>query len=397
MHKLKLFDKAVPFYRNQKLRGLFYQIVLISLVIFFAWSIFNNTLHNMDKRGIQTGFSFLQVEAGFPILFSPFIEYNPAINSYASTFFIGLLNTILISFLGIILATVIGFIIGLARLSNNWLVSQLANIYIEVFRNIPLLLQMMFWYFAILIPFLPNVNQSGTLFNSAFVINKKGLFFPKPIIENGFIYIAIALGIAILVSVIYKGYARRVQNKTGKRMPTVLPVMGCLIILPLVAYLTMASPIVFDFPVQEKFRFTGGLNLIPELAAVLFALSIYTAAFIAENIRGGVLAVSHGQTEASLSIGLSRWQTLRLVVIPQALRVIIPPQTSQYLNLTKNSSLATAVGYPDLVSVFAGTALNQTGKAVEIIAMTMLVYLSLSLLTSLLMNLYNKKVALVER
>ncbi len=393
----KLFDSSTPFYRNKRLRGLFYQIILIAIVLFFFWSIFNNTLHNMDKRGIQTGFRFLGLEAGFPILFSPFIEYKTGVSSYATTFFIGLLNTILISVLGIIFATIIGLVVGLARLSSNWLISQLANMYIEIFRNIPLLLQIMFWYFAILIPFLPHVQESGTLFNGAVVLNKKGLFFPQPIIESGFIYIVAALAISIVISIIYRRRAKRVQAATGKQLPIALPVLGILVSLPLIAYFALATPLFFEMPVADKFSYKGGLNLIPELTALVFALSIYTAAFIAENIRGGVLAVSHGQTEASYSLGLNRWQTLRLVIIPQALRVIIPPQTSQYLNLTKNSSLATAIGYPDLVAVFAGTALNQTGKAVEIIAMTMLVYLILSLSTSALMNLYNKKVAIIER
>ena len=392
-----IIEPGVPFYRNKKLRAVIYQIVLLTIVVFAAWTIFNNTLINMNNRGIQTGFGFLGVEAGFPILYSPFMEYNPSIDSYSKTFLIGLLNTILISILGIILATILGFVIALGRLSNNWLISQIANVYIEIFRNTPLLLQMMFWYFAILIPFLPEVQESISFWGESVVLNKKGLFLPKPIPQDGFGLVLIACAIAIIGSYVYSKYAKSIKNNTSKNLPVFVPVLATLIGLPLLVYFLSGSPLEYEIATRSRFRYSGGINLIPELAAVLFALTIYTAAFIAENIRGGVLAVSHGQTEASYALGLTPWQTLRLIIIPQALRVIVPPQTSQYLNLTKNSSLATAVGYPDLVSVFAGTVLNQTGKAVEIIAMTMLVYLTLSLLTSFFMNWYNKKIALIER
>lgn len=393
----KIFATNIPFYRNKKLRGFLYQIILLVAVIFFAWTIFNNTLVNMDKRGIQTGFSFLGIEAGFPILYSPFLEYNPSIDSYAKTFFIGLLNTILISVLGIILATILGFSIAMARLSNNWLISQLANMYIEIFRNIPLLLQIMFWYFAILIPLLPGLADSIVMLDGSIIVNKKGLYLLRPLPQAKFIYVVMALGLGLILTTLYYFVVRRIKSTSGRSLPLFLPTLALVILLPLITYWVMGSPLEYETPSIGKFRYTGGINLIPELVALLLALTIYTASFIAENIRGGVLAISHGQTEASLALGLSRWHTLRLVIIPQALRVIIPPQTSQYLNLIKNSSLATAIGYPDLVSVFAGTALNQTGKAVEIIAMTMLVYLSLSLFTSALMNWYNKSIAIVER
>ncbi len=391
------FSKLLALYRNPRVRSIVYQILLVGALIFLCWSIFDNTLYNMEKRGIQTGFSFLTSEAGFPILMSPFLDYNSSADSYLWTFYIGLLNTILVAVLGIIFATIIGFIIGLARLSPNWLVARLAAAYVEIFRNIPLLLQIMFWYFAILVPFLPDFKESIVGVGGGLILNKKGLFFPKPLYAPDFIYVVVTFLIGCFLSYGYSRYARIKQAKTGKQLPLFLPTLSLCIILPFLVYWLFGSPVTYEFPTPGTFGYTGGIAIIPELAALLFALSVYTGAFIAENVRGGVLAVSHGQTEASLSLGLNRWQTLRLVIIPQALRVIIPPQTSQYLNLTKNSSLATAIGYPDLVSVFAGTALNQTGKAVEIILMTMLVYLFLSLLTSALMNWYNKRIALVER
>jgi len=387
----------IAFYRNPRIRALIYQLVLIIALVLFGWFIFTNTLQNMESRGIRTGFGFLTSEAGFPILYSPFLSYNPSVDSYLKTFYIGLLNTALVSLIGIFFATIIGFIIGLARLSTNWLVARLAAIYIEVFRNIPLLLQIMFWYFAILVPLLPSIENSLLFFDDSIVINKKGMLFPKPFFHFDFFYVVIAFILACLFSHFYRLYAKKLQAKSGKQLPVFLPILASLILLPLITYWLFASPLQYELPQLERFGYRGGIALIPELIALVFALSIYTGAFIAENVRGGVLAVSYGQTEASYSLGLSRWQTLRLIIIPQALRVMIPPQTSQYLNLIKNSSLAAAIGYPDLVAVFAGTALNQTGKAVEIIAMTMLIYLILSLTTSALMNWYNKKMAFVNQ
>lgn len=389
--------RIIAFYRNPRVRALIYQAVLITALVLFGWYILSNTLQNMENRGIRTGFGFLSSEAGFPILYSPFLSYNPAIDSYLKTFYIGLLNTVLVSLIGIFLATIIGFIIGLARLSTNWLVARLAAIYIEVFRNIPLLLQIMFWYFAILVPLLPSTENSLLFFDGSTVISKKGLLFPRPLFQADFLYVVLAFVLACLFSHLYRRYAQRVQAQSGRQLPLFLPILALLILLPLITYWLFVTPLEYEFPELGRFGYRGGIAFIPELAALVFALSIYTAAFIAENVRGGVLAVSHGQTEAAYSLGLSRGHTLRLVIIPQALRVMIPPQTSQYLNLIKNSSLAAAVGYPDLVAVFAGTALNQTGKAVEIIAMTMLIYLILSLSTSALMNWYNKKMAFIDK
>ncbi|OLQ94028.1 amino acid ABC transporter permease [Vibrio ponticus] len=378
---------------NPTFRSVAFQIIAVSALAFFIYTIVNNALTNLDSRGIATGFGFLDQEAGFGIGLS-LIEYDETF-SYGRTFWVGLLNTALVSFLGIIVATVLGFAIGIARLSSNWLVSRLAAVYIEVFRNIPLLLQIFFWYFAVL-QALPSPRQSISLGEAIFV-NVRGLFFPAPVLEQGAMVVIGVLVVGIIATFVINIWANNRQKLTGQQTPMFRIALGLIVILPVVVYFIMGSPISAEYPELKGFNFRGGISIIPELAALLLALSIYTASFIAEIVRSGINAVSHGQTEAAMSLGLPRSKTLKLVVIPQALRIIIPPLTSQYLNLTKNSSLAMAIGYPDLVSVFAGTTLNQTGQAIEIIAMTMGVYLTLSLLTSALMNLYNRKVALVER
>lgn len=378
---------------NPTFRSAVFQIVAILALIFFFYTIVNNALNNLEARGIATGFGFLNQEAGFGIGLT-LIEYNETY-SYGRTFIIGLLNTALVSFLGIILATVIGFIVGIARLSSNWLVSRFAAVYIEIFRNIPLLLQIFFWYFAVL-QALPSARQSMSL-GEAIFLNVRGLYFPAPVFGEGSSVVIATFVIGIIASVFINIWAKNKQRLTGQQTPMGRIIFGLVVVLPTIAYFVMGSPISAEYPELKGFNFRGGISIIPELAALLLALSIYTASFIAEIVRSGINAVSHGQTEAAMSLGLPRTRTLKLVIIPQALRIIIPPLTSQYLNLTKNSSLAMAIGYPDLVSVFAGTTLNQTGQAIEIIAMTMAVYLTLSLVTSALMNLYNRKVALVER
>lgn len=284
---------------------------------------------------------------------------------------------------------------GVARLSSNWLVSRLAAVYIETFRNIPLLLQIFFWYFAVL-QALPSPRQSLSL-GEAIFLNVRGLYFPAPEMEPGSGFVIAALIFGVIASLLINVWANNKQRLTGQQTPMGRIALGSVVGLPLIVYFLAGMPISLNYPELKGFNFQGGISIIPELAALLLALSVYTASFIAEIVRSGINAVSHGQTEAAMSLGLPRAKTLKLVVIPQALRIIIPPLTSQYLNLTKNSSLAMAIGYPDLVSVFAGTTLNQTGQAIEIIAMTMGVYLTLSLITSALMNLYNRKVALVER
>ncbi|BDP30411.1 amino acid ABC transporter permease [Vibrio vulnificus] len=378
---------------NPTFRSVVFQVIAILALVFFFYTIVNNALTNLNARGIATGFDFLSQEAGFGIGLT-LIEYDETF-SYGRTFVIGLLNTALVSFLGIILATVLGFVIGIARLSSNWLVSRFAAIYIEIFRNIPLLLQIFFWYFAVL-QALPSPRQSISL-GEAIFLNVRGLFFPKPVFEAGSAFIFAALFAGIIATIFIGVWARNKQKLTGQQTPMGRIALALIVGLPALVYFVSGMPISAEYPALKGFNYQGGISIIPELAALLVALSIYTAAFIAEIVRSGINAVSHGQTEAAMSLGLPRTRTLKLIIIPQALRIIIPPLTSQYLNLTKNSSLAMAIGYPDLVSVFAGTTLNQTGQAIEIIAMTMGVYLTLSLVTSALMNIYNKKVALVER
>ena len=382
-----------PPWNDPLVRSIFFQVVAIALLGYFFYSIFDNTLSNMEKRGITTGFAFLTREAGFGILMT-LIEYNESY-SYGRTFLVGILNTLLVAICGIVLATILGFILGIARLSNNWLISRIAAIYIEIFRNIPLLLQIFFWYFAVL-QALPGPAQSMQL-GESYYLNNRGLFAPRPLFEDGFGIVAIAILLAIAGVMYLRKWATKRQESTGEQFPVFYTSLGILIGFPLIVFWIMGSPLSWENATLTRFSFVGGTNIIPEFMALLWALTMYTAAFIAEIVRSGILAVDHGQTEAARALGLRNASTLRLVIIPQALRVIIPPLTSQYLNLTKNSSLATAIGYPDLVSVFMGTTLNQTGQAVEIVAMTMAVYLAISLGISFVMNIYNRRVALVER
>ena len=354
----------------------------------------NNTLTNLETRGISTGFDFLTQEAGFGILQS-LVEYDES-HTYGRTFVVGMLNTLLVSGLGIVLATLLGFGIGVARLSSNWLLAKLASVYIEVFRNIPLLLQIFFWYFAVLAA-LPHPRQSFALGESVF-INLRGIFFPKLIMTPELISVLAASLCAIIFAWVLRSYSQRLRLKTGRPLPYASGVMaGVLLLIPCITWWISGATWVIEQPALKGFNFRGGITIIPELGALLLALTIYTSAFIAEVVRAGIEAVSKGQKEAAAALGLKPQKVLSLVVIPQAMRVIIPPLTNQYLNLAKNSSLATAIGYPDLVSVFAGTTLNQTGQAVEVIAMTMAVYLSISLFVSSLMNTYNRRIALVER
>ncbi|CED71698.1 general L-amino acid ABC transporter permease protein [Aliivibrio wodanis] len=386
-------SKNKNLFYNPTFRAILFQVIAVAALVFFFYSIVNNALSNLESRGIATGLGFLNQEAGFGIGLS-LVEYDET-HTYGRTFIVGLLNTALVSILGILFATVLGFTVGIARLSNNWLVSRCAAVYIETFRNIPLLLQIFFWYFAVL-QALPSPRQSLSLGESVF-LNVRGLFFPGPIFEEGSNLIGMAVIIAIVFIIFLSKWAKNKQTLTGQQTPLLRYSLLALIGLPTMAYFISGMPITIEYPELKGFNFKGGISIIPELAALVVALSVYTASFIAEIVRSGINAVSHGQTEAAMALGLPRNKTLKLVVIPQAMRIIIPPLTSQYLNLTKNSSLAMAIGYPDLVSVFAGTTLNQTGQAIEIITMTMAVYLTLSLLTSFLMNIYNSKVALVER
>ena len=380
-------------WRDPRVRAIAYQILtLLGVVLFFAY-IVNNTINNLERQGIASGFDFLNKPAGFGIP-QTLIEYNE-LSPNSRVFWVGLLNTLLVAAIGIVLATILGFVIGLARLSSNWLVARLATVYIEIIRNVPLLLQILFWYFAVL-QALPQPRDSMA-FGGLFFLNNRGFYSPEPIFEDGFGWVLLATAVAIAAAVGIARWARRRREATGQPFHTALVVLGLVVGLPLVALLLTGWPISFAHPEMGRFKLQGGMVMLPELVALVLALSIYTAAFIAETVRAGVLAVSHGQIEAAHALGLKHGQTLRFVVIPQALRVIIPPLTSQYLNLTKNSSLAVAIGYPDFVNVFTGIVLNQTGQAVEVIAITMVVYLTLSLLTSAFMNWYNRRIALVER
>ncbi len=386
-------SSKVPLWRQPVFRATVFQIILVVALIAVGHYLLSNTLQNMQQRGITTGFDFLSNEAGFGILQS-LIAYDETY-TYGRTFAVGLLNTLLVAGLGIFFATLLGFFIGVARLSHNWLVAKLATVYIETFRNIPLLLQIMFWYFAVLRP-LPRPRESLSIGESVF-LNNRGLFLPKPVAEDGFMMVVGALVAVVAGVIVLVRWAHKRQEATGKQFPSGWVSTGLIVGVPLLVFFASGSPLHWDYPVLGGFNFRGGLEVIPELAALTLALSIYTAAFIAEAVRSGIQSVSHGQTEAAYALGLRPKVTLKLVIIPQAMRVIIPQLTSQYLNLTKNSSLATAIGYPDLVNVFAGTTLNQTGQAVEVIAMTMAVYLAISLVISLFMNWYNKRKQLVER
>jgi general L-amino acid transport system permease protein len=390
-------DVGVPgrpaFWNDPRVRALFFQAVVLGGVIALGVIVVNNTLANLERQGIASGFAFLNTTAGFSISMS-LIPYTET-DTYGRAFVVGLLNTILVSFLGIILATIAGFIVGIMRLSKNWLVAKIATAYVEILRNIPLLLQLFFWYFGILRQ-LPSPRNSVNV-SDTFFLNIRGLYVPDPLPQPGFWWIPGSLGIGIVATIALSRWAKQRQLATGQQFPVFWASLAILVGLPAITSLLTGFPLKWDYPVLKGFNFQGGIQLIPEFVALLLALSIYTGAFIAEIVRSGILAVSKGQTEAAYALGLRPNLTLRLVIIPQAMRVIIPPLTSQYLNLTKNSSLAAAIAYPDLVLVFAGTVLMQTGQAVEIIAITMGVYLTLSLLISSFMNWYNQKMALVER
>ena len=380
-------------WNDPTIRSRTFQILTALVVIYFLWTIYQNTIINMERRGITTGFAFLGSPAGFGIVMS-LIPYDETM-SYGRTFYVGLLNTLLVSSLGIVAATILGFVIGIGRLSKNWLVSTLSAIFVDTFRNIPLLLQIFFWYFAVLRN-LPSPRDSMEI-GEMFFLNNRGVYIPAPIPEDGFWLVVAVLCGAIVGAIALYRWARKRQDATGQLFPAIRVGLAMVILLPGAAFLLAGSPLGWDVPELRGFNFRGGVSMIPELGALFIALTVYTASFIAEIVRSGIQSVSHGQTEAASALGLKRGTTLHLVIIPQAMRVIIPPLTSQYLNLTKNSSLAVAIGYPDLVAVFMGTTLNQTGQAVEVVAITMLVYLSISLLISMLMNIYNKAMALKER
>jgi general L-amino acid transport system permease protein len=384
---------SVSLLYNPRVRGFLYQAVLIAIVGFLAYEAVVNASTNMRARGIPTDFSFWDRVASFDIN-QTLIEYSAA-STYGRAFFVGLLNTLLVAAVGVVLATFLGFFVGVARLSQNFVVAKLATLYVEVMRNTPLLLQLLFIYNAVLAP-LPNPRNSISL-GAGIFINNRGLVLPDPQLAPGAIWVLVAAIVGLLLAIAFRFYAHRDQEKTGRSYPVVWIGVALVLGLPALVYFALGEPVTFAAPVLRGFNFQGGVRVLPEFVALVLGLVLYTAAFIAEIVRAGILSVSHGQTEAAMALGLTRQQTLKLVVTPQAMRVIIPPLTNQYLALTKNSSLAVFIGYPDLVQVFAGTVLNQTGAAVQVIAITMSVYLVISLVTAAIMNSYNRRKALVER
>ena len=372
-----------------------------ALTIFFIVLIFGfftmNAQVNMENRGIEFGFGFLKQEASFDIQFS-LIDYDGS-HSYARAYLVGLLNTLLVAFIGIIFSTLLGIVVGVARLSPNYLIKKTAAFYVEFFRNIPLLLQIFFWYFAALRA-LPMPEDANLLLGSSFM-TIKGLYTPSPIWQNFDIFLT-TLILALILIFFVNRYARKKQEEEGKQLPVFFISLGIFVGLPLVTFLLGGFDLSFSFPelkqlAKTSYTYEGGMGIPPELIALTLALTLYTATFIAENVRAGIQGIGKGQKEAAASIGLTPSQVLKLVIMPQALRIIIPPTTNQYLNLTKNSSLAAAIAYPDLVLVFAGTAMMQTGRAIEIVAITMATYLSISLVISLFMNWYNKSIAIKEK
>ena len=382
----------IAFWNDPNKRSILYQLGVLAMVGLLGYYLVSNTLANLEKQAIATGFGFLEKEASFEIGES-IIPYSAA-NKYARALLVGVLNTLLVSFIGIILTVILGTFIGILRLSSNWLVSKLAAVYIEVFQDIPVLLQLFFWY-AFFYEVLPSPRQALSPITGVFISNR-GLVLAVPEAHPAHLHMLIAFVAGCVLVYFLRRWARKRQARTGLPFPVFRVSIGILVLLPVLAWLAGGAPTAMSVPALKGFNFQGGQNVSPEFSALLLGLVLYTAAFVAEVVRAGIQSVSKGQTEAAMSIGLKPSQVLNLVILPQALRVIIPPLTSQMLNLTKNSSLAVAIGYPDFVSV-AGTAINQTGQAIEGVALIMIVYLCFSLSTSAFMNWYNKKVALVER
>jgi len=388
-----LAPPRIAIYNRPKIRAVFYQLVLLATVVWLGYEFALNAKANLDALKIASGFGFLDNTAGFAVNQS-LIPYNES-DTYGRVFLVGLLNTLLVAGIGIVLATILGFFIGIARLSRNWLLARLAEAYVELIRNLPLLFQLLFWYLAVL-GTLPGPRQSISLFGEIF-LNNRGVIVPAPVAGKGAGAVIAVFAVSVIAIVALKLWARRLQVRTGRHVPLLWISLALLVVPSLVALIVTGFPIGFERPELRGFNFVGGIRLLPEFVALVVALTTYTAAFIAEVVRAGLLAVPRGQSEAAFALGLRRGLTLRLIIVPQALRVIVPPLTNQYLNLTKNSSLAVAVGYPDLFAVFAGTTLHQTGQAIEIIAITMAVYLAISLITSALMNWYNAHIRIAER
>jgi len=385
------------FFHDERVRSVFYQILIAAAVGWFVWYLVSNTAQNLEARGMHTGFSFLNVAAGFDSSFK-LISNEAGVGTYGRLFFIGALNTLYISALAIILSTMLGFFIGVLRLSNNWLVSKVALAYVEIFRNTPVLIQIIFWYIGVF-TLLPRVKNSIDLSGGTGVLllNNRGLYVPWPIPGDLLWVTGVAIIIAIVAAIILKRWAQKRQDKTGQIFPTFTVSAALLILLPGLVYILTGMPLGWEIPKLEGFNFVGGASLPPAFMALLIALSIYHASYTAEMVRAGILSVNKGQGEAARSLGLRNNRVMSLVIIPQAMPAIIPPLISNWLSTIKNSSLAIAIGYPDIVSLFMQTSLNQIGYAVELVGITMAFYMVISLTISLLLNIYNKRVQLVER
>jgi general L-amino acid transport system permease protein len=382
---------------NPALRSVVYQVVTIVVIVGAVWYAWNNVVQNLARANMSAGFGFLNSRAGFDLA-QTLIAYSSD-STYFRALQVGLINTLVVAAAGIVTATIVGLLVGVGRLSHNWLIARLCTVYVEIFRNIPPLLVIFFWYLGVL-ALLPSIR---TIFqhlkddpDAIFFISNRGIYMPAPVFGEGFGTVLAAFAIGIVAAIAFTIWGNARQRATGKRPPVLWGNLGLIVLFPLIVFVLMGSPLTFDYAVPGSFNMEGGMVIGPEFLALYLALSLYTASFIAEIVRAGIRGVSKGQSEAAFALGLRPGHTTRLVVLPQALRIIIPPLTSQYLNLIKNSSLAVAVGYADLVAV-GGTILNQSGKSIEIISIWMLIYVSISLITSLLMNWFNAKMALVER
>lgn len=385
------------FFQDQRVRSAFYQILTAGIVGWLIYYLVSNTTQNLQSRGMSTGFGFMDVSAGFDIEFK-LMEYAPGVGTYYDVFIIGALNTLLISFFAIILSTILGFFIGVLRLSNNWLVAKVSLTFVEIFRNIPLLIQVVFWYIGVF-SLLPAVKKTVDISfgTERILINNRGLYLAWPVPGETFWMTIVAFLVAIVAALVYRRIAHKKQDQSGEQTRILLPSLAVIIILPLIVYFLTGMPLEWDVPVLEGFNFVGGATVAPAFLALLVSLSIYHAAQIAEAVRAGILSVNVGQSDAAKAIGLKSGKVMSLVIIPQAMPSIVPPLISNWMNTVKNSSLAIALGYPDIVSLFMQTSLNQVGHAVEIVGLTMAFYMLVSLIISVLLNIYNKRVQLVER
>ncbi len=380
-------------WRNQKTRSVIFQILAMSILFASVAYFITNAISNLQDQGQDFSYAYLNYPAGYDIS-QRLIDYSSS-STHLRAMFVGILNTLLVAVIGIVFATILGFLIGVMRLSKNWLIAKISYVYVEVIRNVPILLQILLWN-GIFLSILPNPKAAFSLAD-LFYLSNRGLAMPRPSTEPLFIIVTIAFFAGIAFTIWFRRYAKKVQDETGKILPVFLTAIGAIIIVPVILFFILGAPIIWDIPELTRFNFKGGMTVIPQFVSLTLALSLYTAAFIAEIVRAGIVAVPHGQTEAASSLGNKPNRTLQLIIIPQALRVIIPPLASQYLNLTKNSSLAIAVGYQDIVGTIGGTTLNQTGRAMESMIIVLLLYLSFSLIISAFMNWYNKRIKLVER